>query len=105
MLPIDLPGMRDHVLIVWARQEFSHGFGIARAGVKVPRILFAAVLDPLVEQVASPELISHAEQAEGGMVPVGIENAVQFRGVECVAIRNPLWRSDKDRSCRQLHLQ
>src|ERR1035441_2410516 len=97
MLPIDLPRMRDHVLIVLARQEPSHGFRIARAGVKVPRVLVAAMLDPLVEQVAAPELISHAEKAEGGMVPVSIENAVQFRSVECVAIRNPLWRSDKDR--------
>ena len=39
------------------------------------------------------------------MIPVGIENTIQLRGNECIAIRNPSWFSNREFTRRQFHLQ
>src|ERR1035437_965871 len=81
--------MRDLILIELGGVESPQRFRVAEAGVEVAGILVAAVFDPLVQLLfATPELIAQAQQTEGWMVAIGIENTVQFRGIERIAVRN-----------------
>jgi hypothetical protein len=70
------------------------------------RILVAAVFDPLVQLLFSAlELIAQARQAEGWVIAIGIENTIEFRGIERIAIRNASRSPDKYRPRGQFHLQ
>src|ERR1017187_8253626 len=98
--------MRDLILIELGGVESPQRFRVAEAGVEVAGILVAAVFDPLVQLLfATPELIAQAQQAEGWMVAIGIENTVQFRGIERIAVRNASRSPDKYCPCGQFHLQ
>src|SRR5665213_1306015 len=97
MLSVDAPRVRHHVLVILRLVEASHGFRIAKACVKMARVFIAPLLDPCIQlRLAAAKLIAEAEQAERGMVPVGVEDAVQLRTVECVPVRNASRRANED---------
>src|ERR1039458_3591087 len=96
--------MRDLILIELGRVESSQRFRVAEAGVEVAGVLVAAMFDPLVQLLfPAPELIAQAQQAERWVVAIGIENAVEFRGIERIAVRNASRSPDEigRASCRE----